>query len=282
MQLKAGPCVLTLAPDVGGSVAAFTYEGRNILRPLPDGAADPLQSAGFPLFPFSGRVDHGRFSFEGADYTLPPNFLPEPHAIHGQAWQAPWVIEEESEASATLSYHHAGDIWPWPYCAEQKFTLREAGFVLDLALTNLGQTPMPAGIGWHPYFPKKDATLQADVTHIWRSGADMIPAKPEALGTDDLTQPRQVEELALDNNFTAGPGGATITWPDGIGVQMRAEGMAHLVIYTPPSEDFFCVEPVTHAPNAVNSALPAPITGLQVLGPQATLQKRIAVTVIKA
>ncbi|MGB1087359.1 MAG: hypothetical protein ACPG06_03225, partial [Alphaproteobacteria bacterium] len=198
LQLKAHDFALTLAPNVGGSVAAFTSKGRDILRPLPLGASDPLQGAGFPLFPFSGRIDHGRFSFGGKNYALPPNFFPEPHAIHGQAWQAPWVVEAQTPTSATLSYHHDAGIWPWAYRAEQKFRLCAEGLILDLALTNLADAPMPAGLGWHPYFPAAGATLQADVMHIWRSGADMIPAEPEPLGDDDLTEPRLVDELAFD------------------------------------------------------------------------------------
>lgn len=283
LQLKADDFALTLAPKVGGSVAAFTHKGRDILRPLPAGVSDPLQGAGFPLFPFSGRIDHGRFSFGGAAHTLPPNFLPEPHAIHGQAWQAVWDVAVVTDNAATLVYQHAGDVWPWPYRAEQTFTLHEGGLALDLALTNLGTSPMPAGLGWHPYFPAAGAQLKADVRAIWLSGADMIPAAPEPLNTAcDITHLRDVAALDLDNNFTAGPVGAHLMWADGLGVHMRAEGLPHLVVYTPLAETFFCVEPVSHAPNAVNSDLPPSATGLQILSPAQTVRGRIEMLVTKA
>ena len=80
---------LTLLPDLGGSVGGLTYMAQDILRPFARTADEsPLQTAGFPLFPFSGRISEGRFAWNGRDVSLAPNFLPEPHAIHGQAWHA--------------------------------------------------------------------------------------------------------------------------------------------------------------------------------------------------
>jgi len=42
--------------------------------------------------------------------------------------------------------------------------------------------------------------------------------------------------------------------------------MRWLHIYAPPGEDFFCVEPVSHRPDALNAADPA-AEGVRVLAP---------------
>ena len=60
-----------------------------------------------------------------------------------------------------------------------------------------------------------------------------------------------------------------ISWSDrGVRATLEAsDEFRHLVVYTPPSEDYFCVEPTSHAPDAVNSALPAKLTGYRELLP---------------
>ena len=99
---------LTLAPKNGGCVSAFRWRGQDILRPF-DPAVGPNASAtdyaAFPLFPFSGRIANGRFSFGGKAYHLPPNFPPEPHAIHGQGWQSEWDVTDHGENHEHYQQH---------------------------------------------------------------------------------------------------------------------------------------------------------------------------------
>ncbi len=272
---------LILAPRAGGSVVSLRVSGFDILRSGSQEAVanrDALGLAAFPLFPFSGRIANGRFRHGSREIILRPNFPPEPHAIHGQAWQNVWRLADHSEREATLIYDHAADVdekdWPWPYRALQRFLLTERGLLLSLSLTNLGATPMPAGMGWHPYFPKGAAQLSADVTEIWKSGDDMIPERPAPLDhACDLRLPRVVSSLDLDNAFGIGGGGSLIDWPNpGLRVRLLAgDELRHLVVYTPAGEDYFCVEPTSHAPDAVNSTLPAELTGRRDLRPGATL-----------
>ncbi len=276
---------LMLCPQIGGCVASFQHAGIDVLRPASAHAlaeGDPLGLAAFPLFPFSGRVDHGRFQFGGREVALAPNFPPEPHAIHGQAWQNPWRIARVGASAATIIYGHTGRGWPWRYRAEQRIVVDAEGLRLTLALTNESERPMPAGVGWHPYFPRRDALLSADVTAIWPSGEDMIPDAPVPLEADnDIRTPRPVRDLHVDNGFDAARGACTIEWP-GEGLVLELESSAelgHLVVYTPDEADFFCVEPVSHAPNALNSALAPALTGQRVLEPGERLEAWVALRV---
>lgn len=284
MMLSSSEGELVLAPDQGGCVSAFRWKGHDILRPLGDqnGEAAPTDFAAFPLFPFSGRIENARFSFKNNDYALTPNFPPEPHAIHGNAWLSRWELLEQSNHSAHFFFEHDGSDWPWNFRAEQGFALTRNGLRVDLMLTNLSDSAMPGGIGWHPYFPRDNATLEADVSAVWLSGEDMIPAAPEPL-TDatDLTHPRLVDQLRLDNAFSAGIRGAQIRWQDqSRSVTMTSsEVLRHLVVFTPEGEDFFCVEPVSHSPNAVNSDQMPGVTGLQVLEPGESLTASISLLV---
>jgi aldose 1-epimerase len=273
---------LTLLPDLGGSVGGLTYKTRDILRPLARTADEsPLQTAGFPLFPFSGRISEGRFTWNGRDVSLAPNFLPEPHAIHGQAWHAAWQVAEHDSDHARLVFDYKPGDWPWAYSAEQDFTLRDDGLDLMLRLTNQGEDPMPAGLGWHPYFPRMDARVKVPVDRVWMSDEGMIPDRLDVpAGGADVSDWRIVDELDLDNAFTVSDRISCIEWPSrNLRVEMVSDAvLGHMVIYTPKGQDFFCVEPVSHAPDAVNSQHPGDLTGLHSLAPGETLSARISLT----
>jgi aldose 1-epimerase len=287
ITVRHGESELVLAPGTGGCVVSFRRGGLDLLRPGSEASvaeADPRSLAGFPLFPFSGRIANARFGAASREITLRANFPPEPHAIHGQAWQGAWRVSSCGEAAATLTFDYGGDgnDWPWSYRALQRFELNDTGLSLALSLRNLSDTPMPAGLGWHPYFRKADASIQADVLEIWRNGGDSIPRELSSLEpSDDLRETRAVGELDLDNAFRVGERPSVLQWRrEGLQLSVAASPeLGHLAVFTPPNEDYFCVEPVSHAPNAVNSQLAQDVTGLRWLRQGESLAATIRLTV---
>lgn len=274
---------LIFAKAAGGSLKSCVYKGHPILRTAVS-AHDPRDSAAFPMVPFIGRITHGRFVFEGQNIQLAPNMPPEPHAIHGRGWHAHWETTLASNGQTALTHAYNGDgDWPWAYTATQRFAAFGNRLILTMALTNNSDRAMPAGLGWHPYFPRDGALLQADVTKVWSGSAgDIIGSRPHILSEDtDLRALRPANSLNLDHCYSAGDGGVRITWPARkLSLDMHASAaLRHLTVYTPPGEDYFCVEPVSHAPDAVNNTLPADQTGLQILAPNETLEADITLTV---
>ena len=80
--------------------------------------------------------------------------------------------------------------------------------------------------------------------------------------TSDIDAP--VADLALDHCFSGWDGGATVS--DARFTVQIASDLRHLVVYTPQSKPYFCVEPVSHLSNAVNR--PDPLAhGLRALAP---------------
>jgi len=206
---------------------------------------------------------------------------PEPHAIHGQGWQSVWQVESYNEHAATLSFDHPAADWPWHYRAWQTFELSANRLTVELQLQNLAPEPMPAGLGWHPFFPKNDAQLTADVDLIWPSDDNMIPQPPTHSATaQQLKTGCAVRALTLDNAFGAHSTTARLHWPaQARTLQLQASAeLGHLVIYTPPTENFFCVEPVSHAPNCLNSTLPATVTGARTLASKQTMTALITLS----
>ena len=285
-MLSLGDWEIDFAPEAGGSLRRCEYRGVKILKAARghETCHDPRMLSAFPMVPFIGRIERGVFAFQGHMVQLSPNMPPEPHAIHGLGWQSEWDITIREGTSVSLTHTHDGQSdWPWAYKAEQVFSTHEHSLTWTMTLTNQSVRDMPAGLGWHPYFPIEGAQIQADVTSIWNGQEDgAIEHTPQVLEPDtDLRSMRPVKTLDLDHCFSAGDGGVQLHWPErGVKLRMSASSaLRHLTVYTPSGEPYFCVEPVSHMPNAINSQLRAQETGLKVLKPGANLQADITLTV---
>ena len=278
--LRAGTTRLAVAPHVGGSITRYASErnGTTIdwLRPAPPDAVASRAAGGtssFPMVPFSNRIRDAAFRFRGRLVQLPRNFPPEPHAIHGHAWRAPWTVTGQTDATLTLEYRHPADAWPWTYAAQQTFHLTGERLRVRFAVTNEAAEPMPVGFGLHPYFVRTPRTVvRADVGRMWQADADrmpagLVPAPPQLLLNGAGLRP---DETTLDNNFIGFGGRAVIEWPEW-NARLRIDAdpvYACLVVYTPTGQDFFCVEPATNCIDGFNLAdTGRPDTGLIVLEP---------------
>jgi aldose 1-epimerase len=268
---------LALAPALGGEVLWLNWRGQEILRTAPAGPHDVRDSAGFPLVPFSGRIENGRFQYAGRMVRLTPNMPPEPHAIHGHGWQSVWHVTSREPASLTLGFRYRHGNWPWAYRAAQKFSLTPNGLVVDMSVTNLSALPMPAGLGWHPYFPRGDAQLTCGVTGYWPSLGEIETPSGDA----DLNGGKTVRDIVLDNAFAGDGQPARLHWPDRkLTVILSPDpALTHWIIYIPEGQNYFCVEPVSHAPNAVNMADPPPRAAMNMLAPGATLKASCTLSV---
>lgn len=251
--IEKGPARLALAPRVGGAIASFTIGGRDVLRPMEAGATDALASACFPLVPFCNRIPNGRFTLEGRDYVLPPNLGDHPHPLHGQGWRNAWTVEAARGGEALLSYTHAADAWPWTYRAEQRFTLSEAGLRVELSVTNTSDRAMPAGLGFHPYFPAREGeTLTAANDGVWMIDEEVLPTTHHAgvWGPDWASGAAVAGHDLIDHCYTGWNQRAVLRAPGQPDATITASAECRwLHIYIPPGEGFVCVEPCASRPN---------------------------------
>lgn len=285
VTLKVQDMCLELDPAAGGSVRALRHRDLDVLRPGPDRsgpAFDAIEFAAFPMVPFVGRIHNAIVKRDEGDIALPANFPPEPNAIHGHGWQDAWTVERASETSATLLYKHCASAWPWDYEARQTFELQANVLSVELSVTNTGARTMPAGLGWHPYFYRKGANLTVPTTAIWTANEDTGENVPNPVDHEvDLSVARAVEDLRLDTTFSVGASLARLAWPTH-SVEMTSDPIfQHVTVYVPHGEDYFCVEPISHAPNSVNSNLDATITGQKWLEPGEVLSGRITLKIVR-
>jgi aldose 1-epimerase len=270
-KIGSGDYEVGLAPEEGGGVTYLRFRGADVLRPAVQQRSGPLELSSFPLVPYANRIAHGRFTWSERSVALAPNFGDHPHPLHGAGWLTPWHLTHAKLDLAVLEIDHEADEWPWAYAARQTIRADAQGVTFELELENLGQAPMPAGLGFHPYFPDRaHARLRADLDRVWLTSEDALPTRPapaDHFGDWAGNAPLKSQAL-IDHCHTSWSGQADIALPDrGLEVHMTASpNLNCLHIYSPPGEDYFCVEPVSHRPDALNA--PTPLDeGVVALGP---------------
>ncbi len=304
VNLRAGRYALSLAPALGGSISRCTWlhpdgEDVDLLRPMPAKATSSEAAGCFPLFPFSNRVRHGQFTFDGRRICLPRN-TDGPHVEHGHGWQRAWTVAAQDEESATLAFTHDPAMdgnWPFAYRAEQHFALEESGISITLRARNLGERPMPLGFGLHPYFPRSPrCRLRAKVSGFWEADAEVMPTRHVPVPTTlDLNRGLALNDVVIDNVFTGFAGEAVIDWPERATSVTLTAGpeLRQLALYVPDAATqlleraqdippYFCAEPVSNITDAFNLVEKVE-TGLIVLAPHATARTtvRFAASVLR-
>jgi len=186
-----------LDPQAGGRLASLVVGDaeRLVTGSKQD---DPMVWGCYPMAPWAGRLRRGRLHFEGRTYPLPIDA--EPHAIHGTVYRRAWVVDEEGSMATGL-----GADWPFAGHARQRITLEPGR--LRCRLEVHADTPMPATIGYHPWFA---APVELDVDHWVLSTPDHAVCVEPQTGPPDGThlEPHVVEPgaplvLSMDLSWPA-------------------------------------------------------------------------------
>ncbi|MFM9917542.1 MAG: aldose 1-epimerase [Rhizobacter sp.] len=274
-ELRAGALRLALRADLGGSIAGLWHRDTPILRSTEPGAlTGSRQSACYPLVPYSNRLAYRQFQWDGRDYTTATNFDNSPHSVHGVGWLRVWDPVSHGATDVVLRYRHAPDVhWPFAFEARQSFTLTPQSLGVRLIFTNTDERAQPVGLGWHPYFPKRERSrLHIEVSDRWESDATELPVRQVAQSGID----GDVSQLGFDHCFDGWSGPARIR-DEAFSLRLSSD-LTHMVVYTPADKSYFCVEPVSHVSNAIHMADPA-ARGLRTLLPGERFQASMTLEV---
>ncbi len=252
IELAADGARVVIEPEAGGRLSSLSVEGHELLVGSEDGPVagpsgpEPIAWGLYPMAPWAGRIAHGRFSAGGAEHRLPLT-LP-PHAIHGTAYiSAHWRVAAGPAPDAVDLVVDLGHPWPWPARLDQRVRLASDHLRLELTLTNraqAGTAPMPASLGWHPWFRRQVGGVRAELRF---EPAAMFELDGEGIPTGRLVPP---PPGPWDDCFTRVAGPPTIVWPGVLHVEL-VSSCPCWVIYDRPAHAL-CVEPQTDAPDAAN------------------------------
>lgn len=221
---------VVVAPAAGGRTAQITVDGRALLVDG-DSSSHPSMWGLFPMVPWAGRVRHGRFVFDGVGYQLPVN-LP-PHAIHGTGFDRPWRVDHADDTSLAMQISLD---WPFGGRATQHLELSGERLRCELSV-QADDRPMPAELGWHPWFRAPDE-LQFRPTARYVRDADGIV-------TGELVD-HDPDDGPFDDCFVNTDPVRIRSGPLMVTLQSDCD---HWVLYDQPAEAT-CVEPQSGPPDA--------------------------------
>jgi galactose mutarotase-like enzyme len=245
---------------------------------------NPSYSFGAPvLLPFANRIrgtlaPNGlaiETTILGRTVRLPANAggrkpNAERYAMHGLLLAArPDDLRRETtnEQDCVRATFQAGDFGGhWLSATEVacEIALRSEAFVLSITARNVGDEPLPLGIGWHPYFRLPSGRREQARLHVPARARlrvidydEVIPTgeiEPVAGTPYDFSVPggRPLGDLALDDCFVdlAAPAGSPVVSeifdPEaayGLRVTAAAPHLRAVQVYAPPTSGVVALEP---------------------------------------
>jgi len=246
LVLRAPGAEAVLDPSAGGRIAALRVDGRDLLLTEGRGA---LAWGCYPMAPWAGRLRSGILRWRGEEHRLPTDLLP-PHAIHGTLLERPWEVVEAGARQATL----AADLrppWPWPGRVVARLELSTGSLRAALEV-HAADRPMPAIVGWHPWFPRvlRDAAgaPQGGPAVVRLAAGGMLRRGSDGIPTGEVVP---VPPGPWDDCFVGVARPPAVRWPGSLEVRVESDAR-FWVVYT-EREEGVCVEPQTGPPNGLNT-----------------------------
>ena len=245
-----------IAPHRGAIVTSFRVGKHEVLYLDESTFNDPTKNVrgGVPvLFPSPGKLEGDSWHHAGREGAMKQ---------HGFARTLPWNVVPAAprNSAVTLALEaNAATLaqYPWPFRTEIDFALHGACLRITTRVRNTGATPMPFGLGFHPYFQVEDKTRATVATNATRA-FDSVAKQEIAFTGLDLTRTevdlRLMDHTRHDSALNLGNGSRVVV--------RTSPHFTQWVVWTLAGKDFVCLEPWTAPGNALNTG-----AGLIVLEP---------------
>lgn len=275
---------IALIPECGAILLEACFNGINVI----DGYTkeEELETLKWGksifLYPFPNRLDGGRYTFEGKAYQFPINNEATANAIHGLGRNKPFQVKAivcaAHYASITCRYEYEGNepSYPFPFHLEVSYFISDGNAVeVNMQFTNTGNTNLPVGLGWHPYFAINDnveeVLMQMPDIQLVEIDERMLPTGKKTT-YDAFHQLRPIGNTTLDNGFYIFDQATTF----GVSLQSHKGNLRYwqdigkdkfnfVQIFTPNHRKSIAIEPMTCNVNAFNNG-----EGLKILAPNET------------
>lgn len=150
--------------EVGGGLRAYSIGNRRVL----DGyGADAMCTSGRGqlLAPWPNRLEDGAYTFEGCRLQVPINELATQSSIHGLVRWVNWTVADRDDDRVALEYMlHPSPGYPFSVALRVEYVLDARGLTVLMFAENIGDAPLPFGLGHHPYLcgaPRADDLVVA-------------------------------------------------------------------------------------------------------------------------
>ena len=268
ISVFASPSVAEAAAKLDGGPGdpngtASTSFGGAFLVPYPNRILGPISPDGKTI----AATWHGQTVQLPADWSGKKPGAPK-HSIHGEILNAKTegvkVTDTPDGQTVTGTIPAANFNAPWFGKTDLAFTIALAGDTVTATITakNVGDTPEPMAIGWHPYFAIPSGDRKQAMLHIPADRLAQVNNYDDVFPTGKLTPVKGTKydytapggvalgDNFLDDNFsnihrTENMVDVTVTDPAshyGIHVEGLSPEIKTVQVYAPPAKGFVAVE----------------------------------------
>jgi aldose 1-epimerase len=226
------------------------------------------------LFPFTGRVEDGRYKHQQKEFQLDLNDAQHHNALHGLVYDKAFkCISTEvsaTHAAITFEYLSSGNShgFPFKFRLQAYYIFSEEGMQLHMKIENLDDMSFPFQLGWHPYFMSKNInqnTIEIHSNKAYTTNKRLIPTEPKSFNPESI-QPIGAQHLDTSYQLAA-PFVHYKSHDYELTLELKHQDHHFLQLYTPEDRKSISVEPMTALPNAFNNG-----QGLQILQPNNSYQ----------
>jgi len=266
-------------PNLGGSLQQLSFKGFEVIHGI-DHSLEGLKtfnqtySSAF-LFPFSGRIEDGKYKYKNNNYQLDTNDPNFSNALHGlifdQSFDHSTSKIKNNTVIIDLQYISDGALkgFPFPFHFKISYHISQDGICLHFTIENTGDIPFPFGLGWHPYFYSKNLE-ESDL--LFSSESEIICNDFMIPVSSTITKKNTSLKIKNDSfDTTYKLANKTVIFKtEKYSMEMNINNRAarnYLQIYTPKHRNSIAIEPTTCSPNVFNNK-----QGLKELLPKETFQ----------
>jgi aldose 1-epimerase len=265
VTISSGPLDATFLPQLGMLGSSLRHRGEDLLA-LPGGLDGYRRGnvTGLPLLaPWANRLGERHYEVDGIVVDLDGLALTTDERglpIHGTMTAQPgWEVIELSRRSLTARFDFGAHpellaSFPFPHELRIEASIEAPMLRVDTTLVPTGDRAVPVSFGYHPYLrlpgerrenvrlrlPER-RHLELDDRQLPTGRALVEEAEDEPVGTrtfDDLY------ELGDDRRLALTGGGWRL-------VLELGDGYGHAQVFTPPTAESLCLEPMTAPVNAL-------------------------------
>lgn len=247
-QLKneSGANWVTVCPERGGIITSYGTNNKEHLYLNEATLYNRKQNVrgGIPvLFPISGQLQNGEYTWEDKVYQMPNHGLARIHP-----WEVIETYSDEEHAFISIVFNSSlstKEVYPFDFKVIFTYTLRGDQLLIHQRYENNSNKAMPIYPGFHPYFKSNNKVIGLDLKT--NSYFDYNDEQEKAFtGKIDLTDLK--EAVCLKNTHTTVCADVD---DETIKIEMDKE-FKYTVLWTEKDQGFVCIEPWTRTNGELN------------------------------
>lgn len=273
---------VSVAPSIGNMAYEMKVNGKNAFwvpfQHLGELQAKPAMGGNPFLAPWANRLDSEAFWAGDKKFLLNPelgNVRRDGNGkpIHGlltfsPLWQVASVAADDRSARVTSrlefwKYPELMAQFPFAHTIEMTYRLADGVLEVETRLENHSTSPMPVGIGFHPYFQLHDAPQEQWKVHL--AAREHLELSKQLIPTGErkplgFADPQSLAGVQLDDVFSGlvrDADGKARFWVEGKREKISViYGTKYTVavVYSPSGKGFICFEPMSMVTNGFNLA----------------------------